>query len=86
MQLDQNTMLLIIAVVAVLLIVVVLANARRGRATPPPPGRTAHRSDLTTTGDASVEIRLSRLADLRSKGLVSEEEYEAQRSKIIGEL
>lgn len=86
MQLDRNTLLLVAVVVGAILVVIIVANARRKRPAPPTAPRRQPPRELTTTGDASVEIRLSRLADLRSKGLVSEEEYEAQRAKIIGEL
>lgn len=34
----------------------------------------------------SVEDRLSRLADLKNKGLLSEEEFQARRAKILDEL
>lgn len=40
-------------------------------------------SNAVTT---SPEDRLAKLADLRSRGLVSEEEYQAQRSRILSEL
>jgi hypothetical protein len=86
MHIDQNAMLIIGAVVAVILLVTVIANARGGRAAPPAAPRRHGHNEFTTTGDVSVEIRLSRLADLRNKGLVTEEEYESQRSRIIGEI
>ena len=82
MELDRNTLLIIGAVVVLILLVVIIANARRRGAV-----RTTHdRVKLTDTSEGSAEARLSRLADLRSKGLVTEEEYEAQRRKIMGEI
>jgi hypothetical protein len=86
MQIDQNAMLIIGGIVAVILLVIIIANARGGRTVPPAAPRRQGHNEFTTTGDVSVEIRLSRLADLRNKGLVTEEEYESQRSRIIGEI
>jgi uncharacterized membrane protein len=82
MQLDQNTLLIIGAIVVLVLFVVIIANARRRR----PPPTLAERASARAADDGSAEVRLSRLADLRSKGLVTEEEYETQRRKILGEL
>ena len=39
-----------------------------------------------TTAPESVEERLTQLEGLKSKGLVTEEEFQSQRTKIIGEL
>jgi hypothetical protein len=82
MQLDQNALLIIGAVVALILLVVIVANARRRR----PPPTLSERATARAADDGSPEVRLSRLADLRSKGLVTEEEYEVQRTKILGEI
>ena len=82
MQLDQTTLLIIVAVVVLVLMVVVIANARRRRPAP----TLAQRATARAADDGSAEVRLSRLADMRSKGLVTEEEYEAQRTKILGEI
>jgi uncharacterized membrane protein len=82
MQLDQNALLIIGAVVVLVLFVVIIANARRRRHPPTLTERAAAR----TADEGSAEVRLSRLADLRSRGLVTEEEYEAQRTKILGEI
>lgn len=82
MQLDQTTLLIIGAVVFLVLMVVIIANARRRR----PPPTLAQRATARAADDGSAEVRLSRLADLRSKGLVTEEEYESQRTKILGEI
>ncbi len=87
MQIEQNTLWIIGAVVVIVLLLLIIANVRRRPARPTAPAARTHARDpMLTTGDVSVEIRLSRLADLRSKGLVTEEEYEGQRKKILGEL
>jgi hypothetical protein len=39
-----------------------------------------------TTGGLSIEQRLSRLQDLRSQGIITDEEYQARRSKILDEV
>jgi cytochrome c peroxidase len=39
-----------------------------------------------TTAPQSEEARLSKLASLRSKGLVTDEEYQAQRRKILNDV
>lgn len=44
---------------------------------------SAHQSSAQMS---SPEARLARLADLRQKGLVSDEEYQNQRGKILREL
>lgn len=82
MQLDQNALILIGAVVGLILLVVIIANARRRR----PPPTLSERASARAADDGSAEVRLSRLADLRSKGLVTEEEYETQRGKILSEI
>jgi len=40
----------------------------------------------SSAATSSPEDRLSKLSDLRSRGLVSEEEYQAQRKRILSEL
>lgn len=82
MQLDQNALIIIGAIVGLILLVVIIANARRRR----PPPTLGERATARAADDGSAEVRLSRLADLRSKGLVTEQEYEVQRTKILGEI
>lgn len=76
---DQNTIYIVVAVVILLVIVLLIVN-RRKRATTP--AVRAHHA----AAEGTPEARLSHLADLRSKGLVTEEEFEAQRRQIMGKL
>ncbi len=50
---------------------------RRAAHTPPP---TA--APVAAGGDALVD-RLTRLADLRDRGVLSEEEFQAQKAKLL---
>jgi hypothetical protein len=40
----------------------------------------------TNQSSVSAEVRLSRLADLHKQGLVSDEEYQSQRRRILSDL
>lgn len=75
---DQNTTYLAIAAVVLLVIVLVIVNRRKAQP----------RQDLGTRSqqEGSDEARLAHLADLRSKGLVTEQEFEAQRRQILAKL
>jgi len=44
------------------------------------------RSDIGSSQPASTDERLERLSDLRERGLVTTEEYEAQKARILGGL
>ncbi len=76
---DQNTIYIAVAVVVLLVVVLLLVNRRKRPAAHDTTRRVDHQ-------DTSDESRLAHLADLRSKGLVTEEEFESQRRQILGKL
>jgi len=47
---------------------------------------TAGASSAATAPVTSIEERLTRLSDLRAKGLLSDQEFDARRQKILDEL
>ena len=56
-----------------------VASALAQRSTPPPPPPPVQRPK-------TVEERLRELQTLRDNGLVSEDEFQAQRTKIVGSI
>jgi uncharacterized membrane protein YdbT with pleckstrin-like domain len=56
-------------------------------APPAPVGETPPAPATTTAGPAApnVTTELERLADLRSRGVLTEEEFQAQKAKILGQ-
>jgi uncharacterized membrane protein YdbT with pleckstrin-like domain len=54
----------------------------RGPATPPAPAQPA--TPPTPPASPSVTTELERLAELRAKGVLTEEEFEAQKARILG--
>jgi hypothetical protein len=55
--------------------------AARADAAPTPAKATA-----SSGGDASVQVRLQKLAELKAQGLITDEEYNAKRTEILWEL
>jgi hypothetical protein len=53
-----------------------------GQAGAPPQGGAAPAAG----GAQSIEARLAKLADLKGKGLISDEEFQSRRSKILEEI
>jgi hypothetical protein len=49
-------------------------------------GATFVSPNMGTSATPSIEKRLSKLAELRSKGLIDEQEYNSKRQKIIDEV
>jgi len=45
-----------------------------------------HQTNTTASASLSIEERLARLFELRSKGLIDEQEYNLRRQKIIDEV
>jgi hypothetical protein len=43
-------------------------------------------ADRSTPIEQSIEARLAKLADLRSKGLINEDEYISRRKRILDEV
>lgn len=76
---DQNTIYIAVAVAVLLVIVLLIVNRRKTRPRQEPGARAAQQ-------EGSDEARLAHLADLRSKGLVTEQEFESQRRQILGKL
>jgi|AntRauTorckE6833_2_1112554.scaffolds.fasta_scaffold06658_5 flagellar basal body-associated protein FliL len=67
--------ILLVAVIAILPAVLIITYSLNKKATPKPPALPS-----------STERRLAELEDLRTKRLISEEEYEQQRKIMISKL
>ena len=61
-----------------------IASHSRPAAPPPPPPAPA--APAPATSSKPVEERLRELQELKDKGVVTAEEYEAQRQKILGSI
>jgi uncharacterized membrane protein YdbT with pleckstrin-like domain len=66
-----------------------LNQHRTGRRTAPEPAAAPARPDSGSTGgpplSPSVTTELERLADLRARGVLTEDEFQAQKARILGQ-
>ena len=73
---------LIVVLVPVALVALILLFARRSSRA----GGSTGQGLIGQTGKPPAEARLQALADLKAKGLISDEEHAAQRAAILREI
>lgn len=83
--------LIVIGAVVVGGVLIIVSLARR--AAPPGPGRSAQTTDPVAparpgggAGQIDPVEQIRRLAELRDQGLLSEEEFQAKRTELLGRI
>lgn len=77
---------LLLGLIGLLIIALLPAEPRWQGAPQGPTGPTTGGPALGTATTSAPELRLAQLERLRSRGVLSEEEYQAQRARIIAQL
>lgn len=77
-----NWLAVLSAVLLLALVALIVVFARRSSRA----GGSTNRGLVAQTGKPPVEARLQVLADLKAKGLISDEEHAAQRAAILREV
>jgi hypothetical protein len=74
----------LLAVAGIGVAIWLLVRSSRRKAQAPPPPMAAPRPPLYPTGPVNVADQLRQLADLRDKGILTEEEFQAQKGRLLG--